>query len=51
MHIGPYPLENNVALAPMAGVTDHPFRSLCRELGAGFARSEMVTSDARLWST
>lgn len=47
--IGPYNLDNCVALAPMAGVTDLPFRKLCRELGAGLVVSEMVTSDSRLW--
>ena len=51
VNIGPYALANNLALAPMAGVTDAPFRALCRELGAGIAASEMLTSDARLWHT
>jgi tRNA-dihydrouridine synthase B len=51
MYIGPYELQNNLALAPMAGVTDLPFRKLCRQLGAGIAASEMVTSDTRLWNT
>ncbi len=49
MRIGPYEFPNNLALAPMAGVTDRPFRQLCRRLGAGMAASEMVTSDTRLW--
>jgi tRNA-dihydrouridine synthase B len=49
--IGPYKLANNVALAPMAGVTDMPFRKLCRRLGAGLVVSEMITSDKRLWHT
>ncbi|HEV56970.1 MAG TPA: tRNA dihydrouridine synthase DusB [Phycisphaerales bacterium] len=49
MHIGPYPLDNRLILAPMAGVTDRPFRQLCRRLGAGLAVSEMVTADSRLW--
>src|SRR5690606_27162230 len=49
MQIGPYTLANNLVLAPMAGVTDRPFRQLCRELGAGLVVSEMVTSDVRLW--
>ncbi len=49
--IGPYKLDNNVALAPMAGVTDLPFRRLCRKLGAGLVVSEMVTSDTRLWDS
>jgi tRNA-dihydrouridine synthase B len=51
MQIGPYVLPSTVVLAPMAGVTDRPFRILCRELGAGLAASEMLTSDTRLWST
>ena len=51
MRIGPYELSNNLALAPMAGVTDLPFRLLCRRLGAGIAAGEMLTSDARLWHT
>ncbi len=51
MQIGPYRIANPVALAPMAGVTDRPFRILCRKLGAGLAASEMVTSDVKLWHT
>jgi tRNA-dihydrouridine synthase B len=51
VRIGPYELANNLALAPMAGVTDLPFRLLCRRLGAGIAAGEMLTSDARLWHT
>lgn len=51
MKIGPYEFPNNVALAPMAGVTDRPFRWLCRKLGAGMAASEMITADTRLWDT
>jgi tRNA-dihydrouridine synthase B len=51
MRIGPYELPAPLALAPMAGVTDRPFRLLCRRLGAGVAASEMVTSDVRLWHT
>jgi tRNA-dihydrouridine synthase B len=51
MQIGPYTLKNKLILAPMAGVTDRPFRQLCRRLGAGMAVSEMVASEARLWST
>ncbi|MBL8534095.1 MAG: tRNA dihydrouridine synthase DusB [Betaproteobacteria bacterium] len=51
MQIGPYRLRNRLAVAPMAGVTDRPFRQLCRRLGAGYAVSEMTTSDARLWNT
>jgi len=49
--IGPYELSSNVVLAPMAGVTDRPFRQLARAFGAGLAASEMITSDVRLWST
>src|SRR6195952_1252226 len=49
--IGPYRLASNVLLAPMAGVTDRPFRMLCRRFGAGLAASEMLTSDVRLWHT
>ncbi|WP_148253793.1 tRNA dihydrouridine synthase DusB [Aidingimonas lacisalsi] len=49
--IGRHCLPNRVILAPMAGVTDRPFRQLCRELGAGLVVSEMVTSDPSLWHT
>ncbi|WP_101758931.1 tRNA dihydrouridine synthase DusB [Oceanicoccus sp. KOV_DT_Chl] len=49
--IGPYSLASRVVLAPMAGVTDLPFRQLCRRFGAGLVVSEMVTSDSRLWHT
>jgi tRNA-dihydrouridine synthase B len=51
VRIGPYALPSPVVLAPMAGVTDRPFRVLCRSLGAGLAASEMITSDMRLWQT
>ena len=51
MHIGPYSLANNVFAAPMAGVTDRPFRRLCRQLGAGYAVSEMAASNPRLWES
>ncbi|MDH5408704.1 MAG: tRNA dihydrouridine synthase DusB [Gammaproteobacteria bacterium] len=51
MRIGPYELQNNLILAPMAGVTDRPFRQLCRELGAGMAVSEMVSSNSLLWGS
>lgn len=51
MHIGPYHLANNLFVAPMAGVTDRPFRMLCKQLGAGYAVSEMVTSRKDLWNT
>lgn len=49
--IGPYTLASHVVLAPMAGVTDLPFRQLCRRFGAGLVVSEMVTSDKNLWHT
>ena len=51
MRIGPYVLPSRVLLAPMAGVTDRPFRVLCRSFGAALAPSEMITSDQRLWHT
>ena len=51
MKIGPYRLPNRLILAPMAGVTDRPFRSLCLRMGAGMAVSEMVTSNKQLWHT
>jgi tRNA-dihydrouridine synthase B len=51
MRIGRYELVNNLALAPMAGVTDLPFRLLCRRMGAGIAAGEMLTCDVRLWHT
>ena len=51
MRIGPFELSAPLALAPMAGVTDRPFRMLCRAMGAGLAASEMVTADTRLWHT
>ena len=51
MKIGPYQLPNQLILAPMAGVTDRPFRSLCLRMGAGMAVSEMVTSNKQLWHT
>ena len=51
MNIGPYLLANNLFVAPMAGVTDRPFRQLCRQLGAGYAVSEMVTSRRELWNS
>ncbi len=51
MNIGPYTLANNVFAAPMAGVTDRPFRQLCKSLGAGYAVSEMVTSRRELWNS
>ncbi len=51
MRIGPHLLANNLFVAPMAGVTDRPFRMLCRRLGAGYAVSEMVTSRRELWNS
>ena len=51
MKLGPYTLPNNVFVAPMAGVTDRPFRQLCKQLGAGYAVSEMAASNPRLWAT
>lgn len=51
MRIGPYTIVPNLILAPMAGVTDRPFRQLCRRLGAGLAVSEMTSSDPHLWHT
>jgi tRNA-dihydrouridine synthase B len=51
MNIGPYALPNTLFVAPMAGVTDRPFRQLCKALGAGYAVSEMVTSRRDLWNS
>jgi tRNA-dihydrouridine synthase B len=51
VQIGPFQLRNNVFVAPMAGVTDRPFRQLCKQLGAGYAVSEMAASDPRLWAS
>ncbi|MGH8444821.1 MAG: tRNA dihydrouridine synthase DusB [Solimonas sp.] len=51
MRIGPHAIAVPLLLAPMAGVTDRPFRQLCRRLGAGLAVSEMTSSDASLWHT
>ena len=51
MQIGSYVLRNNIFVAPMAGVTDRPFRQLCKELGAGYAVSEMAASNPKLWET
>lgn len=49
--IGPYTIPNRLFLAPMAGVTDRPFRQLCRRLGAGMAVSEMITANKALWAS
>jgi tRNA-dihydrouridine synthase B len=51
MRIGSHSIDPPVILAPMAGVTDKPFRQLCKQLGAGLAVSEMTTADPRLWNT
>jgi tRNA-dihydrouridine synthase B len=51
MQIGPYILKNNLIVAPMAGVTDRPFRQLCKAMGAGMAVSEMVSSNSLLWGS
>ena len=51
MQIGPHLIEPRVVLAPMAGVTDKPFRQLCKRMGAGLAVSEMTISDPRFWNT
>ncbi|MCG9790454.1 tRNA dihydrouridine synthase DusB [Vibrio mediterranei] len=51
MRIGQYQLKNNLIVAPMAGVTDRPFRELCLRYGAGMAVSEMMSSNPKLWKT
>jgi tRNA-dihydrouridine synthase B len=51
MRIGPHVLRNNLFVAPMAGVTDRPFRQLCKRFGAGMAVSEMVASNSLLWGS
>ena len=51
MRIGPWSLPNPVFVAPMAGVTDRPYRKLCKALGAGYAVSEMAASNPRLWDS
>ena len=51
LKIGPWTLPGRFVLAPMAGITDAPFRRLCRRFGAALATSEMTTADTRLWQT
>lgn len=51
MHIGQYTLKNKLMVAPMAGVTDRPFRMLCKHLGAAYAVSEMMSAQPQLWAT
>ena len=51
MRIGPHEITPPLALAPMAGVTDKPFRLLCKRMGAGLAVSEMTTAQPNLWHT
>jgi len=51
MRIGNFELRSLFTLAPMAGITDVPFRRLCRQFGAGMTTSEMTTADIRLWQT
>jgi tRNA-dihydrouridine synthase B len=51
LRIGPYQLKNNLIVAPMAGVTDRPFRMLCKRMGAGMAVSEMVSSNSLLYGS
>jgi tRNA-dihydrouridine synthase B len=51
LKIGPYEIPNRVFVAPMAGVTDRPFRQLCKRLGAGYAVSEMAASNPKLWDS
>jgi len=51
LKIGPYTLDSPFVLAPMAGITDKPFRKLCRYFGAGMTTSEMTTADTSLWQT
>lgn len=51
MHIGPHRIDPPLVLAPMAGVSDRPFRALCREFGAGLVVSEMIIAEPRLWAS
>ena len=49
--IGKYTIKNPIVLAPMAGITDAPFRLICRRFGAGMTTSEMTTADISLWKS
>ena len=51
LHIGPYRLSSNILLAPMAGLTDRPYRDICRSFGAGLTTAEMIASDVSLWKS
>ncbi|TAA46915.1 tRNA dihydrouridine synthase DusB [Corallincola luteus] len=51
IQIGPYRLDNPLIVAPMAGITDRPYRQLCRRMGAGLAVSEMLSSNPKVWGT
>src|SRR6187549_2611039 len=51
MRVGSHILKNNLIVAPMAGVTDRPFRQLCKSMGAGMAVSEMISSNSLLWGS
>lgn len=51
MRIGHYQLRNRLIAAPMAGITDRPFRTLCYEMGAGLAVSEMMSSNPQVWES
>lgn len=51
MRIGSYELKNRILLAPMAGITDQPFRRLCAHYGAGLTFSEMMSTNPQVWHT
>ncbi|MCK5809967.1 MAG: tRNA dihydrouridine synthase DusB [Cocleimonas sp.] len=51
LYIGPHKLKSNLLLAPMAGITDRPYRDICRSFGAGLTTAEMISSDVSLWGT
>lgn len=51
MRIGQYQLRNRLIAAPMAGITDRPFRTLCYEMGAGLTVSEMMSSNPQVWES